>query len=78
MHVRNYFGEYCKKLFYRRLKIMKLNDILDNIDIKSAYIPDAIQDMTVKALCHNSKYATPNCVFFCRVGALADLSLIHI
>lgn len=51
---------------------MKLNDILDNIDIKFAYIPDAIQDLTVKALCHNSKYATPNCAFFCRAGALTD------
>ena len=51
---------------------MKLNEILENVDVISAYIPDELQDMSVKALCHNSKYATPNCAFFCRVGALAD------
>lgn len=51
---------------------MKIRDILSEIDVISAYIPDAMNRRRILSLCHNSKYATPTCAFFCKAGALAD------
>ncbi len=51
---------------------MKIKDILKEIDVISSYIPDAMNRRRILSLCHNSKYATPTCAFFCKAGALAD------
>jgi len=51
---------------------MKIKDILGKIDVISSYIPDAMNRRRILSLCHNSKYATPTCAFFCKAGALAD------
>ncbi len=52
--------------------MMRLNDIISNIDAISLYIPESAYDISIMSLCHNSKHATPTCVFFCKKGALAD------
>lgn len=52
--------------------MMKIKDILSEIDVISSYIPDAMNRRRILSLCHNSKYATPTCAFFCKAGALAD------
>lgn len=52
--------------------MMKIKDILNQIDVISSYIPDAMNRRRILSLCHNSKYATPTCAFFCKAGALAD------
>ncbi len=51
---------------------MKITDILKGLDVLSAYIPSPMRRRTVLTLCHNSKYATPTCAFFCKTGAIAD------
>ncbi len=51
---------------------MKINDILDRIEILSSYIPDGAYSIPILSLCHNSKHANPTCVFFCKRGALTD------
>ncbi len=51
---------------------MKIKDILNNIDVVSSYIPDSMRRRKILSLCHNSRYATPTCVFFCKKGALTD------
>ena len=51
---------------------MKIRDILNEIEVISSYIPDAMNRRRILSLCHNSKYATPTCAFFCKAGALAD------
>lgn len=51
---------------------MKITDIIRELDVLSAYIPTPMRRRTVLTLCHNSKYATPTCAFFCKTGALAD------
>lgn len=51
---------------------MKITDIINNLEVLSAYIPAPMRRRTILTLCHNSKYATPTCAFFCKTGALAD------
>jgi len=51
---------------------MKINDILCEIDVIRSYIPDEMKRRRILSLCHNSKYATPTCAFFCKAGALTD------
>ena len=51
---------------------MKITDIINDIDVISAYIPSPMRRRTVLTLCHNSKYATPTCAFFCKTGSVAD------
>ena len=51
---------------------MKIKDILKEIDVLAAYIPSAMRRRTILSLCHNSKYATPTCAFFCKTGPVAD------
>ena len=52
--------------------MMRINDILQNIDIVSHSVPRNMLHRQIVSLCHNSKYATPTCLFFCKRGALAD------
>ncbi len=52
--------------------MMNLNDLISDIDVISSYIPESAYNMPILSLCHNSKHATPTCVFFCKKGALAD------
>ena len=51
---------------------MKLADIIKELNIISAYIPAPMRRRTILSLCHNSKYATPTCAFFCKTGSVAD------
>ena len=51
---------------------MKITDIIKELEVLSAYIPAPMRRRTVLTLCHNSKYATPTCAFFCKTGAIAD------
>ena len=51
---------------------MKISDIINEIDILSAYIPAPMRRRTILTLCHNSRYATPTCAFFCKTGAISD------
>lgn len=51
---------------------MKIQDILNNINVTSAKIPDAMKRRVILSLCHDSRRATPTCAFFCKKGALSD------
>lgn len=51
---------------------MKITDIIRELEVLSAYIPAPMRRRTILTLCHNSKYATPTCAFFCKTGAIAD------
>ena len=51
---------------------MKITDIIRELEVLSAYIPSPMRRRTILTLCHNSKYATPTCAFFCKTGAIAD------
>ncbi len=53
-------------------KTMKITDILDNIDVKSSYIPEYLHRRVILSLCHDSRLASPTCAFFCKLGALTD------
>lgn len=51
---------------------MKIKEILQNIDYRSLSVPKGLRHREVLSLCHNSRYATPSCIFFCKVGAVTD------
>lgn len=51
---------------------MKINDILNNIDVTSSHIPNETRKRVILSLCHDSRRATPTCAFFCKKGALSD------
>lgn len=51
---------------------MKIQDILNNIDVISSHVPDATRRRVILSLCHDSRRATPTCAFFCKKGALSD------
>ena len=52
--------------------MMKIKDIIDNLDVVSLKIPKEMRGRTIAHLCHNSRAASPTCLFFCRRGALTD------
>lgn len=51
---------------------MKIKEILKTIDYISWYIPENMRSRDILTLCHNSKHASPTCMFFCKVGAISD------
>lgn len=51
---------------------MKIQDILNNINVISSHIPDEMRRRVILSLCHDSRKATPTCAFFCKKGALSD------
>ena len=51
---------------------MKIQDIIQKIEVTSLYVPDELYRRTVLSLCHNSKTACPTCAFFCKKGAATD------
>lgn len=51
---------------------MKINDILEETEIISSYIPKELYGASISSLCLNSECAKNRCVFFCKVGALTD------
>ncbi len=51
---------------------MNIEDIVKDINVISSYIPNELMGARVLSLCHNSKYATPYCAFFCKKGARTD------
>ncbi len=53
-------------------RVMKIKDILQNIDIVSHSVPQNMLSRQIVSLCHNSRYADPTCLFFCKRGALTD------
>ena len=52
--------------------MMKIKELINEIDVISAYIPDEIKRRTILSLCHDSRQASPTCAFFCKVGAFND------
>ena len=52
--------------------MMKIKDIIANLDVVSLKIPEGMRGRTIAHLCHNSRAASPTCLFFCRRGALTD------
>lgn len=51
---------------------MKIKEIIKNIEYKSAKVPHELYGREIMSLCHNSKYASPTCLFFCKTGAVTD------
>lgn len=51
---------------------MKIQEILNNINVISSHIPDEMKRRVILSLCHDSRKATPTCAFFCKKGALSD------
>ena len=51
---------------------MTIRDIIEKIEVSSAYISPLGEKRRILALCHDSRRATPHCLFFCKSGALAD------
>ena len=51
---------------------MKIKDIIENLDYVSLKIPQGMIRRSVAHLCHNSRVASPTCLFFCKRGALSD------
>ena len=51
---------------------MILRDFLDKIDVISSYIAPKGDRRRILSLCHDSRRATPQCLFFCKSGALVD------
>ncbi len=52
--------------------MMKIGDIIRSLDCVSYNIPLNMRGRTIVHLCHNSRAASPTCLFFCKRGALAD------
>lgn len=51
---------------------MKIQDIIERIDVTRSYIPDELNRRMVLSLCHNSAHACPTCAFICKKGAVTD------
>ena len=51
---------------------MILHDFLEKIDVVSSYIAPKTDRLRILSLCHDSRRATPQCLFFCKSGALVD------
>ena len=52
--------------------MMKIRDIIKRLDCISVRMPKGLSGRAIAHLCHNSRVASPTCVFFCKRGALAD------
>ena len=52
--------------------MMKIGDIIRSLDCISYNIPVNMRGRTIAHLCHNSRIASPTCLFFCKRGALVD------
>ncbi len=51
---------------------MTIRDILEKIDVVSSYISPKGERHRILSLCHDSRRATPQSLFFCKSGALTD------
>ena len=51
---------------------MKITDIIDILDHVSLKIPDNMMRREIVYLCHNSRFASHTCLFFCKRGAAVD------
>ena len=51
---------------------MTIRDILEQIDVVSSYISPKGERHRILSLCHDSRRATPQSLFFCKSGAVAD------
>ena len=52
--------------------MMRIRDVLQSIDFTSHSVPQNMLSRQIASLCHNSRYADPTCLFFCKRGALTD------
>lgn len=52
--------------------MMTIKEIIECLDVVSLKIPQSMRRRTIAHLCHNSRAATPTCLFFCKRGALVD------
>lgn len=51
---------------------MTIRDIIEKINVTSAHISSMGERRRILDLCHDSRKATPHCLFFCKSGALVD------
>lgn len=51
---------------------MKIREIIKKIEYISAKVPRELYGREIRSLCHNSRYASPTCLFFCKTGAMTD------
>ena len=52
--------------------MMKIKDIIERLDCISVRMPKGLGGRKIAHLCHNSRVASPTCLFFCKRGALVD------
>lgn len=52
--------------------MMRIKDIIARLDCISVRIPKGLGGRKIAHLCHNSRVASPTCLFFCKRGALVD------
>ncbi len=52
--------------------MMKIKDIILSLDCVSYNIPHGMRGRTIVHLCHNSRSASPTCLYFCKRGVLCD------
>ena len=51
---------------------MKIKEVLRALHFVSWSIPENMRGREILTLCHDSRLATPTCLFFCKVGAITD------
>ena len=51
---------------------MTFKDVLKAVSLVHWRISEHLINRKILSLCQNSKYATPDCLFFCKVGAITD------
>lgn len=51
---------------------MKLSELLEGLNIISKKLSCNAELCEINGICHNSKFALPDCIFVCRKGAMFD------
>lgn len=51
---------------------MTIKDVLKTVSLVHWRVSKSHMDHRILSLCLNSKYATPDCLFFCKVGSVTD------
>lgn len=51
---------------------MKLDILIKSLNRISLYIPEKFKNKSISSICHDSRRATPACIFVCRRGAAFD------
>ncbi len=51
---------------------MKLDLLIKSLKRRGLYIPDGFENLNITSVCHDSRRATPTCIFVCRKGVAVD------